>query len=528
MSTAAKTSSPIIQESNRISKVWLLPAVAVLVGLSMLFHQWQNQGTTVQITFDSGAGLEVGKTKIKYRDVDIGEVTNIAFNDDLSKVLVQIVVKKAMRELLVSDSLFWVVRARVDAGGLTGFSTLVSGVYIEIAPGSSNQFGREFVGLEAPPVTAPTVAGLHLTLTSKGGKPLKVGNPVIHQGFNVGRIEKIDFDISTGNTDYQIFIDAPYDSLVTTNSHFWNVGGASLQTTATGVTLDIASFETLLSGGIEFAVPAGLPLGNKIEPYHAFELFSSASDVEEGKKYRSIEYAILVDEAVGGLNKGAPVEFRGIRIGTVESAKIDFQKLAPSTSVANDSRIPVIIKIEPGRVVQNSDTAIANYKDQIDEWILSGLTARIEPANLLTGTLKVSLNSGGERRSTLEKNGIYTLIPWQPGAIASLSDKIESILTTVDSLPLDVTVARMNRTITDASTALSSIEDTSRQLENTLLSLQQRGELFDSLQAAIDEFEVALKTVTPLIQDVRNKPNSLIFGSQKPADKEPIVTRKRN
>lgn len=517
-----------IQDRKRISKVWFLPALAVLVGLSLLFGQWHNRATEIQITFDTAEGLEVGKTKLKYRNVEIGEVTDIAFNDDLSKILVAVGIKQDMRELLAADSVFWVVRPRLDAGGVTGFGTLVSGAYLEIAPGTSAERSVSFAGLEDPPVTAPSVAGLHLTLVASGGKPLKVGNPVVHKGYKVGRIEKFNFDLASGDTIYQVFIDAPYDSLVTTTTHFWNVGGVSLETTPTGVTLDIASIETLVSGGVEFAIPDGLDLGDQVEPNYTFELYSSKAQVVEGKKYRSVEYVVMVEEAIGGLNKGAPVEFRGIRVGTVKSAEMDFDDFIVGSTGKQSSRIPVVIKLEPDRVSQRSKTTMAEFKEQIDAWILSGLTARIEPANLLTGTLKVNLDTSGKQLTSLESTATHTVIPWQSGSIASLTEKLDSIMSTIDSLPLEQTVSRVNKALSSADQALVSLQNTLKETDKTLNTLQPNAGLFDSVQDAVDEFDSTLQSVKPLLQELSNQPNSLIFSGKKPADKEPKLAPKTN
>lgn len=517
--------APLVQKRARISRIWFVPILAAFIGAGMLFHQWQNQGISIEVSFETAEGLEAGKTRVKYRSVDIGVVKSISFNQDQSKILVSITVDKNMQSLLASDALFWVVRPRVGSGGVTGFGTLVSGAYIEISPGISEQKGTQYLGLEAPPVTSPSTPGIQLSLASVGGKPLRVGNPVMYRGFQVGRVEKIEFDTATRAARYDVFIDAPYDALVTTNTYFWNVGGASLSTTASGVSVNIASVETLLSGGLEFDVPEGVSLGERVDNGHNFKLFDSAESVSEGRQYRSLEYLVLVAGSVGGLNKGAPVEFRGIRIGTVERAKLTFEGLTQDAGKSQALRVPVLIKIEPERVMLDGELTLEEFKGRVDNWILNGLTARIETANFLTGGLKVSMNTTGKQLDALEVVSGVTVIPSEASGVANITEKLESILTTVDQLPIETTLVRMNKALATADQTLISLERTLSEAEVTLQSVRPQAGLYESMQATLLEFERTLDRVQPLLQEIGNQPNSLIFGGKKPLDKEPKAKR---
>ena len=94
MNSEASDIKPVIEKRARISKIWFVPILALLVGFSMIFHQWQNRGVLIEVGFETAEGLESGKTVVKYRSVDIGVVESIAFNNDQSKILVSIKMKK--------------------------------------------------------------------------------------------------------------------------------------------------------------------------------------------------------------------------------------------------------------------------------------------------------------------------------------------------------------------------------------------------------------------------------------------------
>ena len=112
---------------RRISIVWLVPLVALVIGGWLVYKALSEKGPIITITFKSADGLEAGKTKIKYKDVELGQVGSIALSDDLSQVIVKAELVKQAENFLSQNTRFWVVRARVAAGGVSGLGTLFSG-----------------------------------------------------------------------------------------------------------------------------------------------------------------------------------------------------------------------------------------------------------------------------------------------------------------------------------------------------------------------------------------------------------------
>ncbi len=63
-----------IEKRRGISVVWLIPLVAAIIGAWLAYKTITEMGPTITITFKDGGGLEAGKTKIKYKSVEVGEV----------------------------------------------------------------------------------------------------------------------------------------------------------------------------------------------------------------------------------------------------------------------------------------------------------------------------------------------------------------------------------------------------------------------------------------------------------------------
>ena len=105
------------------SLVWVIPLIAALIGIALVIKSVTEKGPTITISFISAEGLEPGKTKVKYKDVDVGAVKSITLSKDLSHVLVQVQLTKEGEDFAVKDSRFWVVRPRVGASGVSGLTT---------------------------------------------------------------------------------------------------------------------------------------------------------------------------------------------------------------------------------------------------------------------------------------------------------------------------------------------------------------------------------------------------------------------
>ena len=254
--------------------------------------------------------------------------------------------------LLLEDTRFWVVTARIGGGGVSGLDTILSGAYIELSPGESTQDSRRFVGLDEPPLTPAGAPGLRLSLVSDESSSLSSGDTVVYKGFTVGRIESVDFDTTRDKIHYSVFIDAPYHVLIDSSVRFWDVSGVSISTDTDGIDVSIGSIDTIIYGGITFATPPQSKPGKPVQTNHQFNLFSSyQATLDEPYQYRAY-FVAMFTQSLRGLAPGAPVEYRGIRVGHVERIMleelIDWDQGKNQDELADARPIPVLFYVEPG------------------------------------------------------------------------------------------------------------------------------------------------------------------------------------
>src|SRR5262245_30424257 len=79
---------------TRISIIWIIPILAAVVAIGIAVQRILSEGPTVLIVFTAAEGIEAGKTFIKYKDVNIGQVKRMRLTDDYAKVEVTAKIEK--------------------------------------------------------------------------------------------------------------------------------------------------------------------------------------------------------------------------------------------------------------------------------------------------------------------------------------------------------------------------------------------------------------------------------------------------
>src|SRR5512135_2639590 len=140
------------KKRRRISMVWLIPLLAAVVAIGIAVQRILREGPTITLVFKTATGIEAGKTVVKYKDVNIGQVTAVQLSEDYTRVIVTAKIAKSAAGLMVADAKFWVVEPRVTLSGISGLGTLLSGNYIGFETGKSDKQQRKFTGLEVAPI----------------------------------------------------------------------------------------------------------------------------------------------------------------------------------------------------------------------------------------------------------------------------------------------------------------------------------------------------------------------------------------
>ena len=249
--------APVKTRRFSVSLVWIVPIVAVLVGISLVVHTMMQEGPTITVTFKTGSGLTANKTEVKYRNVVIGHVSDVELSNDQKSVNATIKLSKQAESFTREDSQFWVVRPRIGAGGVSGIDTLLSGDYIGADIGQANARAKNFIGLENPPPITYGEPGKRFTLRTQDLGSLDIGSPVYYRKIPVGQVVAYALDADGKGVNIEVFIHSPNDAYVTENTRFWNASGIDVNVGANGFSVKTESLSSILVGGIAFRSTEG-------------------------------------------------------------------------------------------------------------------------------------------------------------------------------------------------------------------------------------------------------------------------------
>ncbi|BCR05004.1 paraquat-inducible protein B [Desulfuromonas versatilis] len=514
-----------VERRKGISLIWIVPLVALAIGGWLAYKALSEKGPTIFITFNSAEGLEAGKTKIRYKDVEVGQVEEIRLSQDLTHVVVTASMVKEAEDYLTENAHFWVVRARVAAGEVSGLGTLFSGAYIGIDPGKKGKPTRDFTGLEVPPVVTTEVPGKHFNLIGQSLGSLDVGSPVYFRQIKVGQI--VRYQLRDDNRlDLQIFIQSPHADRVRKNSVFWNSSGIDISLDPSGLEINTESMVSILLGGIAFDLPPGAPPGPPAAENVTFDLYPSRQKTTEKTFTKKNYYLLLFENSVRGLVPGAPVEFRGIKVGEVVDINIEFDPEKMKF------RIPVLIYFEPERIKIKGGAFPAGWG--AEELLEKGFRARLQSGSLITGRLFVDLDIDpmAKPAKLAEVDG-YPVLPTVSGTIEEFTETMKRISEKIEKFPLEKIGSNLQETLKTLDQTLQEMQGLGRnlntevtpQINNTLVNLQKTlDDLQNSLgtdsalnynaNKAMDEFTTTMRSLRTLTESLERNPQSIIFGKE--------------
>ena len=551
---------PEVKSGRGINPVWIIPVVALLLGLWLVKRSYDEQGDLVMVRFENAADLAVGKTEVKCRNVTIGKVEEIVLNDDL-EVDVSLRIKPEHLHLVGEGAQFWVVRARVQGSTISGLGTLISGAYIELDPGSmlgNAEEKREFTGLETPPLTPSSVPGLRLVLESTKPGSVNVGSGIYYHDTAIGKIESREFLPEEKVVRFGAFIEEKYRVLVSDETLFWKTSGVKLDVGSEGFNLELPSLDSLVSGRISVDEPEEGLEGAPLEDGENVTLYDSQEQAEVSRFKGGTEFLLLVDQTLRGLKVAAAVEFRGLKIGRV--AEISY-------GLVEDPKIdemPVLIQLDARLLEKHFPANLINKgAEGFSKAVSRKLRASIRSSSLITGQMFVDLDYFPDLAADApEKRGEYIVLPVIESGFGRLEDKLAALLDKINGLGLEQLVTNLSKTSEQATSALAGIEsavaddsgvvmeakntlaslnsiledDSTRalpadlratlaSLNATLQPLSSEGAIYGDLRRTLDELRGTVRSIDRLTTELADKPNSLLFGKDSNTNKIPRARR---
>ena len=439
---------------SRISPVWIIPLIALLIAAWLGYRTVSEEGPVVEMTFRSADGLTAGQTQVRHKAVQLGLVESIRLNADMTNVVVRIRMQRTALPYLTEGTRFWVVRPRISSGSLAGIETLVSGGYIEMDPaGKDGPQKLTYTGLEQPPGVRNGEPGRTYVLRAQRIGSLTAGAPVFWRDITVGEVLGSDIGDGTGPVTVRIFVRAPYNAFVLDKSHFWNASGLSVQAGAQGIHVEVASLQALLSGGVAFDTPAAASKSAMAAADTEFPLYRNYDEAQAAGFTTTQTFVAYFQSAVGGLGRGSAVQFYGIQVGTVSDVTLE------TDAATGGLRVRVSLEIQPERVLSPGAVAAEDPVTVARRLVRRGMRAQVQTANYLTGQQVLSLNLvPNAPPMELEQVGKDLVIPSTGGGLDNILQAVSDMAAKLDRLPLEQIGQNLNATLRSASGAMSSVD----------------------------------------------------------------------
>lgn len=496
----------------RFSVVWIIPILAAIVGLGIAIQQILSKGPTITIVFDKAEGVEAGKTLVKYKDVNIGRVDTVELSKDFTKVVITAKIDKSAEGLIVEDAKFWVEQPRVTLSGVSGIGTLLSGNHIGFEVGRSKKARRSFIGLEVPPAITADQPGRQFVLSADNLGSVGIGSPLYFRRLNVGRV--IGYDLAKGgkSIEIKVFVNAPYDQQVTSQTRFWHASGIDVSLGANGLSVETQSVVSMLIGGIAFETPSFAQDLKPAAEGSVFVLYNDRTAATKEQEAVVTPYVLHFKESLRGLSVGAPVSFLGLPVGEVTGVGLEYN---PAT---NDASPRVEIAIYPSRFLAHvKKSAAAEQKAQSEEgrraflqlMIDRGLRAQLRSGNIVTGQLYVALDRfpDAPKVKKIDWSTPPYEFPVMPSSMQDLETKLNGIIAKIDKMPLDAIGEEAKKTLVTLNSTMKNVDGMLKHID---------GEMVPEVKTTIQELRKAITAA----ERVLSSTDSTLVGKDAPTQQE--------
>lgn len=310
---------PELYKHRRISPIWFLPFLALCISGWLLYTSYQDAGIDISIHFTTADGITPGKTKVIYKGIPVGTVTDVSLDHELSGVILQVEMDKKTKPGLMVDTEFWIVKPEISAGRVSGLETLLSGSYIRLHKGQSTTPCRTFQGRKSPPPVNRDLPGLHLTLKAEKLYSLQRGSHIYNKNLQIGIVDDYRLNTDDNTISVEIFIKPEFSHLIHEGTRFWNSSGLSITGGfQSGLTVNVESVATLIYGGLSCDTPKPLLDSPAATNGQTYPLYKDFEDARFG-----IPIALQLASGEGIVAGKTKVMFRGLKAGIVRSLTLN-------------------------------------------------------------------------------------------------------------------------------------------------------------------------------------------------------------
>jgi paraquat-inducible protein B len=226
------------------------------------------------------------------------------------------------------------------------------------------------------------------------------------------------------------------------------------------------------------------------------------------------EYVAYFQGSVKGLNVGAPVVFRGVKIGQVTKIMLYADRRDMTV------QIPVLLQVDP-RNFQEMGPPQENRREYLERVIKSGLRAQLQMQSLVTGQLMINVDFYPDKPARLLGDKGLADLDKDVLEIPTIRTSLQEIEQTMEEFPLQELAKNVSKSLNGIERFVNS-EELTKSLHYLKQTLKDARNLIRHVDQKIDplfaEVDQTLKDAQTMLKDVDKQVDPLATSLTRTAD----------
>ena len=215
----------------------------------------KNISNTLSIIFENVEGLKTQFSKLTYKGVEVGKVTNISLTPQ-NRVKVKVQIFKDFEKFAKPGTIFYLKKPKISLNEIENIGSTVLPVSIGILSSNKRGYKTSFLGIDSFEDIRQSEDGVVLRVISHHPSSVNVDAPIYYKNVEIGKVNRVDLSHDGKKVLLDCLIFNKYKHIVRTDSTFHDISGFKFKFSIFGDTkLETSTFTSILKGGLMVVTP---------------------------------------------------------------------------------------------------------------------------------------------------------------------------------------------------------------------------------------------------------------------------------
>lgn len=272
------------------------------------------------------------KSKVYYKNIEIGRVDNYALTPDLKNVKISLLIDDKYKDLINNNSLFYDMSSKlVEMKSLnlnvnySGIEPLLNGAIGLVANKKDEKLIKNEFKLYSSYKDVERLkrfynSGFTIEADFDNSFEIKQDMAIVYKNQEIGFVKDIKFDDKKSKVS--LFIYSNYKKFITNKSRFFKQGIVNFKASLSGVIFEVDNFSSLIDGSIHLDNSSNVDFAN-------YKIYSNEDEMNNSTN----SITIVFDDVEGVQENFSQLTYKGVNVGKVkkislnENQKVEVQAL---------------------------------------------------------------------------------------------------------------------------------------------------------------------------------------------------------